>query len=314
MKRLTFLISLLMEENQYQKQHAFAAQDVARRLGVDIKILYAGGDAITQCEQLLSVIQSSSKEDRPDGIVCAPVGTTLMQVARQAVAAGIGWALLNREVEYVADLRTSHGAPIFSVTVDQAEIGRIQGRQIGVLLPEGGLVLYLVGPSGNSIAEQRLIWMQTVKPDNVQVRTLIGDWSQESGYKAVSRWLQLRTSHTAPVTLVASQNDDMALGARRAFEDHTHGEQRERWCGLPYIGCDCCPGAGQDWIRRGLLASSVVNPPTAGIALELMVRTIQTKSKAPERTIVAPVSYPALEKLAAPPARKEATASQVLCG
>ena len=310
MKRLRFLISLLMEENHYQKQHASAAKAAALRLGVDVEIQYAGGDAITQCEQLLEAIQSS-KETRPDGIVCAPVGTTLIQVARQAAAAGIGWAMLNREVEYIAELRSRHESPIFSVSVDQAEIGRIQGRQIGALLPEGGLVLYLLGPSGNSTAEQRLTWMQTVKPSNIQVRTLIGDWSQQSAHKAVSRWLQLRTSHTIPVNLVAAQNDDMALGARRAFEEHTRGEQRERWGRLPYIGCDCCPAAGEDWIRRRLLTSTVVLPPTAGIALETMVRAIQTKSKAPERTIVAPVSYPALEKLA-PAARKEATAPQMI--
>jgi ribose transport system substrate-binding protein len=310
MKRLKFLISLSMEENHYQKQHASAAQATALRLGVDVEIQYAGGDAITQCEQLLQTIQSS-KETRPDGIICSPVGTTLIQVARQAAAGGIGWAVLNREVEYIAELRSQYEAPIFSVSLDQAEIGRIQGRQIGALLPEGGLVLYLLGPSGNSAAEQRLTWMQTVKPSNVQVRTLIGDWSQQSAHKAVSRWLQLRTSHTTPVNLVAAQNDDMALGARRAFEEHTSGEHRERWSRLPYIGCDCCPAAGQEWVRRGLLTSSVVNPPTAGIALETMVRAIQTKSKAPERTVAAPVSYPALEKLGAA-ARKETTAPQMV--
>ncbi|HZR27334.1 MAG TPA: sugar ABC transporter substrate-binding protein, partial [Terriglobales bacterium] len=240
MKRLKFLLSLLMAENHYQREHASAAQTAALRLGVDLEILYAAGDAITQCEQLLQVIQSP-KETRPDGIVCAPVGTTLIQVARQAAVAGIGWALLNREVEYIAELRSRHESPIFSVSVDQAEIGRIQGRQIGALLPKGGMVLYLMGPSGNSTAEQRLTWMQTVKPSNVQVRTLIGDWSQQSAHKAVGRWLQLRTSHTTQLSLVAGQNDDMALGARRAFEEHTSGEQRERWGGLPYIGCDCCP-------------------------------------------------------------------------
>lgn len=310
MKRLRFLISLSMQENHYQKLHAAAAQATALRLGVDVEILYARGDAITQCEQLLQVIHSS-KETRPEGIICAPVGTTLIQIARQAAAAGVGWAVLNREVEYIPELRGGQAAPVFSVSVDQAEIGRIQGRQIGALLPEGGLVLYLLGPSGNSTAEQRLTWMQTVKPSNVQVRTLIGDWSQHSAHKAVSRWLQLRTSHTTPVNLIAAQNDDMALGARRAFEEHTSGDHRKRWGRLPYIGCDCCPAAGQDWVRRGLLTSSVVLPPTAGIALETMVHAIQTRSKAPEHTIVPPVSYPALEKLA-PAALQKATVPELI--
>ncbi len=298
MKKLKFLVSLRDEDNPYQKQNETAARDAAHRLGVDAEILYANNDAITQSEQLLNVIQSP-KDLRPDGIVCAPVGTTLMRVAQYAAAAGIGWGLLNREGDYIEELRKAYESPMFSVSPDQAEIGRIQGRQIGALLREGGMVLYLIGPSGNHISEQRLTWMQTAKPANVQVRTLTGDWTELGGFKAVTRWLQLRTSHEAPVSLIAGQNDDMAMGARRAFEEQTTGVLRQRWLNLPYIGCDCCPGAGKEWIRRGLLTASIINPPTAGLALELMVKAVQAKSQAPERTAVDPESFPAVEKLTA---------------
>jgi ABC-type sugar transport system substrate-binding protein len=310
MKKLRFLVSLIMEENHYQKQHAAAVQDAAQRLGVDIEIVYAGNDPITQTEQLLNGIQSTAKESRPDGILCAPVGTSLVQVARQAAKMGIGWGLLNREGDYIGELRASSQAPIFAITIDQAEIGRIQGRQIGALLPQGGMVLYLLGPTGNPLVEQRSTWMQTLKPANVQVRTLTGDLSQQSGYKAIARWLQLRTSHETPVTLIAGQNDDMALGARRAFEDQTIGAQREQWTSLPYIGVDCCPGAGQDWVRQGLLAASVINPPTAGIALETMVQAIRSKSQPAEVTVVAPTSFPTIEKLTGATALKT---SQMVC-
>ena len=90
MKKLKFLVSLLMAENPYQRQHAVAAQEAGRRFGVEIDILYAKNDPLTQVEQLLNAIQSSSPDSRPAGIVCAPVGTTLMQVARQAATAGPG--------------------------------------------------------------------------------------------------------------------------------------------------------------------------------------------------------------------------------
>jgi len=304
MKKLRFLVSLLTTENHYQRLQESFARDTAQRLGVDVEILYANNDAISLSEQLLNAIQSPAKHSRPDGIVCYPVGTTLLQVARQAAAAGIGWAVLNRECEYTAELRKSYNSPIFSVGTDNAEIGRLQGRQMGAMLPQGGLVLYILGPSISSIAQLRLSEMQSSKPASIQVRTLIGNWSEQSGYKAVSRWLQLSTSHTAPVNLVAAQNDDMAIGARKAFEAETRGAERERWVGLPYIGCDYCPGAGQEWMRKGLLAASVVNPPTSGIALELMVKAIESKSQPAERTLAAPASYPPIEKLAATPARK----------
>lgn len=278
-----------------------AAEDVAQRLGIDVQVLFAGNDAIAQSGQLLNAIQSSA-DARPDGVVCAPVGTSLVRVASSAAEAGVGWALLNREGEYVDELRRKHPTPIFSVSVDQAEVGRIQGEQIRALLPEGGLVLYVLGPKANPIAKERLTWMQKVMPANVQLRTLSGDWSEQSGYNAVSRWLQLKTSHETPVTLVAAQNDDMAMGARRAFEDETHGQARERWTSLPYIGCDSCPGAGQEWVRSGRLTASVIHPATAGLAIEMMVRAIQTKSQTLERMIVDPVSDPPIAQLARIPA------------
>src|SRR5260370_27835936 len=113
--------------------------------------------------------------------------------------------------------------------------------------------------------------MQCEKSANMQVRTLTGDWTEEGGYTAVSRWLQLRTSHETPATLVAGQNDDMAIGARRAFEDQTSREQRARWLSLPYIGWDCCPGAGLGWVRTRLLRASILHPPTRELALYIML-------------------------------------------
>jgi len=294
-----------MEENPYQRMQAIAGREVARSLGVDLQILFAKNDALIQSEQLLNAIHSS-KHSELDGIVCAPVGTTrtaLMQAARSAAAAGIGWAVLNREVDYITELRSSHQVPIFAVSPDQGSIGRIQGQQIGVLLPAGGHTLYLLGPTGNSASEKRLAGMQAGLPANVEPKTLVGDWSEESGYRAVGRWLQLRAPNTPAVRLVASQNDDMAIGAKKAFEEMTSGDEQDWWLGLPYIGCDCCAGAGREWVNRGLLTSSVINPPSAGLALQMMVRAIQTKTQPPERTILAPESYPETEKLRNRPSR-----------
>ena len=306
MKKLKFLIALRAEDNPFQKLQEGCARQAAQRLGIDVEVRYAGNDAITQSEQLLKAIQGPESA-RPNGIVCAPVGTTLVRVAQQAATAGIGWALLNREGDYIPELRRTTQVPIFAVTVDQGEIGRIQGRQIAALLPEGGMVLCIIGSAGGNIADHRLNWMQTTKPANVQVRTLSGNWSEESGYKAVTRWLQLKTAHETPVTLIAGQNDDMAMGARRAFEEQTSGQQRERWLSLPYIGCDCCPGAGLGWVRQGLLTASVVNPPTAGIAVEQMTQALRTHKQPAERTCANPDSEPSLERL-----QKEAVSHAVV--
>ena len=124
---MKFLVSLIMKENAYQQDQAAAAIEAAHRIGTLVQILYAENDAITQSQQLLNVIQSSSAASRPDAIVCHPVGTTLEQVAREAMSRGIGWALLNRRDDYLADLQRM-GSPSFCITVDQEEV-----RYIGTL-------------------------------------------------------------------------------------------------------------------------------------------------------------------------------------
>ena|SRR5437879_1750490 len=131
MKKLNFLVSLTTNDNDYQIEQAASAEETARRLGADLRIIYADNDAINQSQQLLKIIQSSSTA-RPDAIVFEPAGSTaLPQVARAAASAGIGWVILNREADYIGDLRLAHRVPVFCITSDHREIGHIQGQQIG---------------------------------------------------------------------------------------------------------------------------------------------------------------------------------------
>ncbi|HTD23595.1 MAG TPA: substrate-binding domain-containing protein [Terriglobales bacterium] len=301
MKKLKFLVSLRKRESSYQRQNAAAVQEAANRLGVEVEVVFAVNDAIDQGDKLLKVIHSSH-DLRPDGILCAPVGTTMLQVARSAAAAGMGWAILSREAAYIEDFRRSYKTPMFSVRIDHKEVGRIQARQMGAFLPQGGLALCLLGPSGHPNTEERLSSMLSVKPANIQVKTLTTDWTQEGASKAVTRWLRLGTRHDAPVNLVAAQNDEMAIGARQALRQDVPKRELESWMNLPYLGSLCCPDTGPEWIRQGLLTASIINPSTADVALEMMVRAIQTHTQPPERTVLSPASYPEIEKLAARPA------------
>jgi ABC-type sugar transport system substrate-binding protein len=133
---MNFLVSLTMAENAYQQDQAAAADEAARRLGAQAQILYAENDAITQSQQLLNVIQSSSAHFRPDAIVCHPVGTTLKQVAREAMVRGIGWALLNREDDYLTELRNTD-KPAFCVTVDQGRCRANSGAAVRCVAAKG---------------------------------------------------------------------------------------------------------------------------------------------------------------------------------
>ena len=304
MKKLKFVISLTTNDNDYQIEQGAAAEAAAKRLGAELQIIHADNDSVTQSQQLLKVIQSRT-DSLPDGIIFEPVGGTAMpQVARAAAIAGIGWVVLNRDVEYIAELRRAYKVPAFSITSDHEEIGRIQGRQFAALLPQGGDVLYIQGPSENLAAKQRTFGMYETKPADVQVKLMKAQWTEASAYRTVSSWLRLSTSQQTSLNLIAAQDDSMALGARKAFQEELNLEVRERWLKLPYIGCDGLPNSGQTWVRRGLLTATIFVPPSAGTALEMLVECLQSGTMPVERSLIAPVSIPALDVLATSQAEK----------
>ena len=300
MAKIKFLVSLTTNDNDYQLEQAYAAEQAARNFGADLQILYADNDAINQSTQILKAIQAAPDE-RPDGIIFEPVGgTSLPQVARAAVNAGIGWAVLNREANYISELRRTNKAPIFCVSSDHVEIGRIQGRQCAALLPAGGTVLYIQGPSENSAAKERTAGMQEAKPANIHLIMLKGQWTEESSQRAVRSWLKLLTSQKARVDLVAAQDDSMAIGARKAFQEMLSETERERWLSLPFLGCDGLPKTGQAWVRTGVLTATVYIPPNTGQAIGMLVDALQNGKSQPERALTEAVSIPPIQKLRPP--------------
>jgi hypothetical protein len=102
MKMPTVVVALITSDNDYQAEQAASATHMAAQLGANLEIVYAGNDAVNQTQQLIKIIQSTGH--RPDAIIVEPVGTEMIQVAKAAVAAGIGWGILNREPEYISEL------------------------------------------------------------------------------------------------------------------------------------------------------------------------------------------------------------------
>jgi len=299
MKKLRFLVSLTTNDNDYQRQQAKAAEEAARQSGVDADIIYANNDSVNQSQQLLQAIQGDPAL-RPDAIIFEPVGGTAFPiVAKAAAEAGMGWVVLNRDIDYVATIRNAHSVPMFGITSNHEEIGRIQGKQFAALLPKGGSILYIEGPSGSSAARKRTAGMNQTRPPDLQLRTLRGEWTSESAHHAVQAWLRLSTSLKTPIDLIGCQCDSMALGARKAFQELEDSSQRERLLSVPYTGCDGLPEGGQKWVHEGLLAATVVIPTNTGLAIEMLVKAFQNKVHWPDETLTTATSYPPIEMLAA---------------
>jgi len=297
MKRLSFLVSLTNNDNDYQQEQAAAAEKAARRLGVDVKIIHANNDAVAQSQQLLHYVQESAL--RPDGILFEPAGgTAFPQVARAAAAAGIGWVVLNHEVDYILELRRLYKVPVFTISSNHEEIGKIQGKQFAALLPNGGRILYIEGPANSSAAKERTAGMNRTKPANIIVKSMRANWTEESAYKTVSSWLRLQTSQESHIDLVGAQDDSMAVGARKAFSEIPENE-RARWMKIPITGCDGMPKTGQAWVRNGTLAATIFIRPNTDLAIEMLVDALKNGVQPPESKVTDPESVPSLADLAA---------------
>ncbi len=237
MAKLRYLVSLITKDNDYQMEQAASAKAVAGEVGADVEIIYAENAAITQSTQLLKMIQADETA-RPNGIVVEPLGATpFPKVASAAASAGIGWAVLNREAEYTSSLRQASRSPIFSVSVNQLEIGRIQGKQIAALLPGGGSVLFVQGPSVSSVSRERFEGLRETLPTNIQLVNLRGKWTEESGYQSVCSWMKLMRAQKFRIDLICGQNDVMAMGAKKAVRELATEMDGDLLSSIPATGC-----------------------------------------------------------------------------
>jgi DNA-binding LacI/PurR family transcriptional regulator len=77
-------------------------------------------------------------------------------------------------------------------------------------------VRHIAGPTGWTSAERRAAsWRETLEKAGAAVpEPLVGDWSADSGYE-----LGRRLARDPDVTAVFASNDQMALGALRAFHE-----------------------------------------------------------------------------------------------
>ena len=291
MKKLRILLSLITEENDYQREQAAAAMTAARKLDVDLQVVYANGEAIAQTRQLLAAINSAT--DRPDAIVVHPAGTAMLQVAKTASQKNIGWVVVNRGVDNLLPAAERSAAPMACLELDQMEVGRIQGRQFAALMPSGGKLFYIEGP-GTEAVKQRRAGMQETLPANIQVEAARAKWTEDSGAHVMSVRLKIKGDRAPDVQVVGCQNDTMAIGARKAAEALPAGPIRDQWLKVAFTGCDGLPATGQKWVQRGLLAATVIASPLAGLAVEHVARALASGQPMPEHTLARPASYPAL--------------------
>jgi ABC-type sugar transport system substrate-binding protein len=284
------VVSLTSQDQEYQALQGEDAREAGRRHGVLVEVLFAEDNAVLQIQQLFRFVHAADGERPVALIVHTRVPDGLERVARNAIQAGIGWILLNRTAPYVDAARREHPrVAVAAVTTDHVEIGRIHGRQLTKLCPDGAHVLYVQGPKNASAATLRLQGLEEVLSGRpYELKVLNGEWTAASADKAVAGWMRLRTAELFQPTVVVSQNDLMARGAKAALE-----RLKPEWARLPFLGCDGLPKGGKLDVDEGRLASTVTMPSCASPAVDLAVRWMRTGAVPPASTVLAPSPYPA---------------------
>src|SRR5579859_5603055 len=117
--------------------------------------------------------------------------------------------------------------------------------------------------------------MESTRPGNITVRALRSQWTEQSAYEAVHAWLKLSTSRPGSINLVGCQYDGIAAGARKAFREAS-SEDRDKWLALPITGVDGLADEGQIWVNRGELTATVVALTTTAVAVEMVVKSIES--------------------------------------
>ncbi len=292
-ERNLVVVSLLTARQEFQRQQEQDARAAAARAGLAVEVVFAENDPATQIRQLESAIRLPP-EARPAAFVVETVAAVgFEQIARGALAAGIGWVVISSRAPSLEALRREFpDGLIASASIDEMEIGRIQARQILALLPSGGNVLYVEGPSLSAATIfRRRTAEQGLRGSPVAiVRTISGDWTAAGAEWAVSSWLGVDENREVRFDMVAAQNDEMAMGAREAL-----AAQRPDWSG-PFTGCDGLVNLGQRYVREGRLAATVVKATTAGPGVGMVARYLEGHP-VPSQLVLAPASFPSLEEL-----------------
>lgn len=287
------IVSLLDKRQDYSRLQAEEARAAAQgRSSVAVQVQFAENNALVQIHQLFAHIHAA---EPPTAIVVHSVtGEGLERVARNAVKAGIGWIILNRRVGYVDELRTERtDLPIARLSLDQSEIGRIQGRQVRKLVPEPGLLIYVSGPLDTSAAQDRLEGTrEELRNDGFEWKVLNGNRTEQGAEAAMASFLRLKTGEGLRPAVMVAQNDWMAKGARRAGIAHD-----PTWGSVPVIGCDGLAEHGQALVKEGTLAATVVTPASAGTAVDLVADWVDERRLPPADVMVHSRSFPPEEAL-----------------
>ena len=229
---------------------------------MDLDIASANDDVRLQTDQINRFVDKGV-----DLLIVAPGQVSISPAIDRAYEKGIPVIIFDR--------RTRSNKYTVYIGADNREIGASMGEYLAGALPKGGRVVELCGLSSSSPAIERAEGFDSVvavRPSIDIVAKLHADWTEQGGFRAMDSLL--RSPHPDFDCLFA-HNDRMAMGARRAAQQHGLDLQRIRFCGI-----DAMPqkGAGLELVKDGTLFASYIYPTRGDEVMRLAMNILEGKS------------------------------------
>lgn len=229
---------------------------------MDLDIASANDDVRLQTDQINRFVDKGV-----DLLIVAPGQVSISPAIDRAYEKGIPVIIFDRRTR--SDKYTAY------IGADNREIGASMGEYLAGALPKGGRVVELCGLSSSSPAIERAEGFDSVvavRPSIDIVAKLHADWTEQGGFRAMDSLL--RSPHPDFDCLFA-HNDRMAMGARRAAQEHGLDLQRIRFCGI-----DAMPqkGAGLELVKDGTLFASYIYPTRGDEVMRLAMNILEGKA------------------------------------
>ena len=280
------------ETNDYQLLQEEVALSEGKQLGVGVEVMFAPG-----FDQLRALRKRLHDAAQPpvDAVITEPASVSTMDLILRDLKAKTGLVLLNAWGPSVEEHAATWGAahPFGTVSTDHTKIGEIQGRQIAALLADGGNALCVTGPQRSSAAQQRLGGTKSTLPASVTLfETEAGQWTEPDGIMAFNSWYAVFKARNATVSVIAAQNDELAIGAKSAVKAVANPTHREMFQKARFLGVDACPRYGKRHVDSAVLTASITTPANTGMAIALLQAFWRDNKRLPLRSFTEAAPYP----------------------
>lgn len=247
------------------------AEKYAKENGIELIIADAQEDTIKQQDSVKSLIQKGV-----NAIIVVPTETSAMDPITDLVQESkIPLVYVNRNPYAGNEDAIPDG--VYYVGANEKQAGILQTEFLGKELGGKGDIAILMGILGNEGAVKRTEGVEeTVKekfPDMKVLTKETGNWQRDQGLSLTENYL---TTYGDKLTAIASNNDEMALGAIEALK--TNGKLGK----VKVVGVDATPDALSS-IEAGELDATIFQDPKQGEAALAIIHKLLKNEEVKEK-------------------------------